>query len=124
MQRNLLRVASAFLIVIGLTACSTVARAVDAAPVVVVTHVDVAPPRVAEALALLKGYAGTTRKEPGNLEVELLRQTNGNHFTLVERWANLATHENHVASPATRGFHQRFDAMLGSPHDERLYREL
>jgi quinol monooxygenase YgiN len=91
-------------------------------PLTVVTHLDVARVSLDRALALFGNYVRTSRAEPGNVSVEVLRQVNvPNHFTLVEVWTNRATYDAHISAESTREFHRQLDPLLGSPHDERLF---
>jgi quinol monooxygenase YgiN len=94
------------------------------APVVAITHLDIVRTNLELAKTLLRDYVGTSQQSPGLEKIEILRQINGeNHFTLVEVWASQTAYAAHVSSPAVRNFHSRLDGMLGSPHDEQLYRE-
>jgi quinol monooxygenase YgiN len=92
--------------------------------VVVVTHLDIARTGLDRALGLFNHYAENAKHEPGNLQLDIYRQTNGNHFTLMEKWDNRADYEAHVNRATTREFHSQLDPLLGSPHDERVYREI
>jgi quinol monooxygenase YgiN len=94
------------------------------APVVAITHLDIVRANLELATTLLRGYAASSQQSPGLEKMEILRQINGeNHFTLIEVWASQTAYAAHVSSPAVRNFHNRLDGMLGSPHDEQLYRE-
>ena len=94
----------------------------NAIPVTVITHLDIARTGLDAAGALLRDYAAESRTERGNLQVEVLKQSNAtNHFTLVERWASRDTYETHVNGNTARTFHQQLDPLFGSPHDERVY---
>ncbi|CAG4887995.1 putative quinol monooxygenase [Paraburkholderia saeva] len=94
-------------------------------PVTVIAHLDVARTGLDRAVVLLDGYAATSRQQQGNLDVEILRQVSSpNHFTLVESWASRDAYEAHISSSAAREFHKQLDPLLGSPHDERLYRDV
>ena len=94
------------------------------APVIAITHLDIVRANLEFAKTLLRDYASTSQQSPGLEKMEILRQINGeNHFTLVEVWASQTAYAAHVSSPAVRNFHNRLDGMLGSPHDEQLYRE-
>lgn len=88
----------------------------------VVTHLDVARVGLDRALGLFDAYIRTSRAEPGNVDIEVLRQVSGpNHFTLVEVWASRAAYDAHISAASTREFHRQLDPLLGSPHDERLF---
>jgi quinol monooxygenase YgiN len=91
----------------------------------VVTHVDVVPPRAADAVALLTQLADSTRKDPGNARFEVLQQANRpNHFSVVEIWPNRKVFETHAMSPAALQFRNQLQPMAGALYDQRLYKIL
>jgi quinol monooxygenase YgiN len=91
----------------------------------VVTHVDVIPPRAADAVALLTKMAVTSRNDAGNGRLEILQQLNrSNHFSVVEIWPNRNIFENHAASPAIIAFRNELQPMTGALYDQRLYKVL
>lgn len=88
-----------------------------------VTHVDVIPPRAADAVTLLTKMAETSRNDPGNGRLEVLQQLNRpNHFSVVEIWPNRKIFENHAASPAIIAFRNELQPMTGALYDQRLYK--
>ncbi len=96
-----------------------------ATPVVVVTHLDIERRNLDPALALMRGYVATTRREPGLQHIELLAQVGvPNHFTVVETWADQAAYDAHTGSQPIRDFRNRIDPFLGSPYDDRLHTEV
>lgn len=89
----------------------------------VVTHVDVIPPRAADAVTLLTKMAETGRNEAGNGRLEVLQQLNRpNHLSVVEIWPNRKIFENHAASPAVIAFRNELQPMAGALYDQRLYK--
>ncbi len=89
----------------------------------VVTHVDVIPPRAADAATLLTKMAEASRNEPGNGRLEVLQQLNRpNHFSVVEIWPNRKIFESHAASPAIIAFRNELQPMAGALYDQRLYK--
>jgi quinol monooxygenase YgiN len=89
----------------------------------VVTHVDVIPPRAADAVTLLTKMAETSRNDAGNERLEVLQQLNRpNHFSVVEIWPNRKVFENHAASPAIITFRNELQPMAGALYDQRLYK--
>jgi quinol monooxygenase YgiN len=89
----------------------------------VVTHVDVIPPRAADAVTLLTKMAEASRSDPGNGRLEVLQQLNRpNHFSVVEIWPNRKVFENHAASPAIIAFRNELQPMAGALYDQRLYK--
>jgi quinol monooxygenase YgiN len=94
--------------------------------VYVVTHVDVIPPRTADALPLLTQMAEASRKDPGNGRLEVLQQLapRTNHFTVIEIWSNKRQIEAHQALARTVQFRESLQPALGALYDERLYKIL
>jgi quinol monooxygenase YgiN len=93
--------------------------------VVVVTHVDVIPPRKDDGVAAVKQLGDDSRKENGNQRFEVVQQTNrANHFTVVETWKSRRAFEAHTMAPHTRAFRDKLTPMSGALYDERLYRGL
>jgi quinol monooxygenase YgiN len=93
--------------------------------VVAATHVDVAPPNRDKTVTLLKGFADTVRKTPGNLRYDVLQQTaRTNHFTVVEVWKDQKSAEAHELATATKDYRKEVGAMLGALYDQRWYKAL
>lgn len=92
----------------------------------VVTHVDVLGPNgAAEAAKMLHEFAADSRKDPGSVRLEVLRDpVRLNHFTVVEVWRTRQDFESHLAAGHTRAFREKLQPMLGSPFDERLHKLL
>ena len=89
-----------------------------------VTHIDVIPPRLAEAPPLLTPMAEASRKDAGNGRFEVLQQLppRTNHFSFVEIWSNKRQLEAHQALPRTVQFRDKLQPLLGALYDERLYK--
>jgi quinol monooxygenase YgiN len=88
-----------------------------------VTHVDVIPPRAADAVTLLTKMAEMSRNDPSNGRLEVLQQLDRpNHFSVVEIWPNRQVFENHAASPAIIAFRNELQPMAGALYDQRLYK--
>lgn len=89
----------------------------------VITHVDIlGAAAAAEAAKLLQQFAADSRKDPGYVRFEVLREPSRlNHFTLVEIWQSRQDFETHLATSHTRTFREKIQPMLGSPFDERLH---
>lgn len=88
-----------------------------------ITHVDVIPPRTADAVALLTPMAAAGRKDAGNLrlEVQQFYAPRLNHFTVIETWRNKRALELHQMTPAMTQYREKIQPMLGALYDERLY---
>jgi quinol monooxygenase YgiN len=91
----------------------------------VVAHVDIATQdRSGVERALLK-FAAAARRIDGNLGFEVLQQTDRpNHFNLVSAWLGESPYRTFVASTPAREFRQAIGQFLGSPYDERLFRQV
>jgi quinol monooxygenase YgiN len=107
--------------------------AIDVAPlqpsadgtVYAITHVDVGPPNRDAGIAMLKGVAGPTRKENGNLAFDALQQTaRTNHFEVVEIWKDQKAEDAHEIDAATKEFRAKVQPLLGAHYDRRWYKPL
>jgi quinol monooxygenase YgiN len=88
----------------------------------VVTHVDVPPPSKDQTIAELKTLTDASRKDAGNLMFEVVQQSNRqNHFTVIEVWQDHKAFDAHAVAEHTRRFRTNLGAMLGAPHDDRVY---
>jgi quinol monooxygenase YgiN len=97
----------------------------DAADAVyVLTHVDVVPPRLEQAIDYLRTLAQASRNETGNLRFDVLVTARRNHMTLVEAWRSAAAQEAHAGAPHAKAFRNDIAPLLGALYDERLYRPL
>jgi quinol monooxygenase YgiN len=91
--------------------------------IVVVSHVDVPPPKKDDVIAALNPLADASRKGPGNLRFEVLQQTSRpNHFTVIEAWKDQQSYDAARVDGAQRQFREKLGPMLGALYDERLYR--
>jgi quinol monooxygenase YgiN len=91
----------------------------------VVTYVDVFPNFAADTARLLQQFASESRKDPGAVRFEVLRDVARlNHFSVVEVWESQKAFEGHLALDHTRRFREKIQPGLGSPFDERLYNNL
>src|SRR5579883_346474 len=107
--------------VLLLVALAAAAAAQSSPPVFyVVTHVDVPPPNIAKAVALLKRYASDTRKLPGLLRVDIQQEEAlPNHFAIVSVWKDKAAFELHQGTPETKHFRNELYPLLGARSEER-----
>ena len=91
--------------------------------VIVVSHVDVPPPRKDDCIAALNPLADASRKGAGNQRFEVQQQANRpNHFTVVEAWKDKKSYDGSRLGDAQRQFRDKLGPMLGALYDERLYR--
>lgn len=93
--------------------------------VVVVTHVDVPPPKKDECIAALKTLVADSRKDPGSVRFDVFQQGNRpNHFSVVEIWKNQSAYEAHITAEPTKKFRDQLTPMSGALYDERLYKAI
>ena len=91
----------------------------------VVTHVDVIPAGKDDCMAALKAMSGDTVNDAGNIRYEVLQQVNrGNHFTVVEAWADHKALDAHAMAAHTRAFRDKLAPIAGALYDERIYKAL
>jgi quinol monooxygenase YgiN len=92
---------------------------------VVITHVDVPPPRKDECIAALKTLVTDSRKEAGSVRFDVFQQGNRpNHFSVVEIWKNQSAYEAHITAEPTKKFRDQLTPMSGALYDERLYKAI
>ena len=90
--------------------------------VIVVSHVDVIPPKKDDAIAALNPLADGNRKAAGNQRYEVLQQTSRpNHFTVVEAWKDRKAYDADRSAETQRQFRDKLATMAGALYDERLY---
>jgi len=88
----------------------------------VIALVDLTPNFAAEGTKLLEAFAADSRKDPGAMRFEVLRQdSRPNHLAIVEVWRSKQAFDAHSASEHTKQFREKLHPMLGSPWDERLH---
>ena len=93
--------------------------------IIVVSHVDVPPPRKDECIAALNPLADASRKGGGNQRFEVVQQTNRpNHFTVIEAWKDRKAYDTSRSGDPQRQFRDKLGPMLGALYDERLYQTL
>jgi quinol monooxygenase YgiN len=101
-------------------------REASAGSFVVVTHVDVPPPRREETEVLLRRLAEQSRADNGAIRYDIFQQNapRTNHFTVFAVWSDEKAFESHELQPHTREFREGLGPKLGAPYDERFYRRL
>jgi quinol monooxygenase YgiN len=88
----------------------------------VITHVDVDPQFVDQALPVLETFVSDSASDPGVQTFALLSQSpTPNHFQLIEVFANRQAFDAHVSAPHTLEVRHELQAFIGAPYDERLY---
>jgi quinol monooxygenase YgiN len=88
----------------------------------VITHVDVDPQFVSQALPVLDTFVSESASDPGVQTFALLSQSpTPNHFQLIEVFANRQAFDAHVSAQHTVDFRNDLQPFIGAPYDERLY---
>jgi quinol monooxygenase YgiN len=109
----------------GMEIAGTPAGKNEPGAIVVVTHVDVPPPKKDECIAALKTLVADSRKEAGSVRFDVLQQGNRpNHFSVVEIWKNQRAYDSHITAAPTKRFRDQLTPMSGALYDERLYRAI
>lgn len=92
--------------------------------ILVMTHLDVGPPRFAMLQAALTPFVDASRRENGVSRFDLLQGVvpRTNHLTLIEAWSNEQTLDAHRRSAHSQKFREDFTPLAGSLHDDRIYR--
>jgi len=88
----------------------------------VITHVDIDPQFVGQALPALDTFVSDSASDPGVQTFALLSQAGTtNHFQLIEVFANQQAFDAHVSTQHTLDFRNDLQPFIGAPYDERLY---
>ena len=88
----------------------------------VITHVDIEPQSVAQALPVLDTFVSDSASDPGVQTFALLSQSGTtNHFQLIEVFAHRQAFDAHVSAQHTLDFRNDIQPFIGAPYDERLY---
>ena len=124
MYRSLYLLFSIALPVLGFALAGRAEEASETA-VYMVSYIEVMPSSQGEASALFRQYREASRKDGGNVRLEVLQQSGRpDHFALVEIWQDQQAREAHVMAAHTRQFREKFQPLSGSLYDERLYKAL
>ena len=90
--------------------------------VYVVTYFEAAAPAVAQAAALSRQFAETSRNEPGNAGFEALEEIGRpSRFATFEAWRDKAAFDAHRASAGATSFHDELQPTLVGPFETRLF---
>lgn len=117
-MRAMCRLTAGFAILAA--ACTNSVRAQNSATYAV-TYVEVMPNAAAEAAALLAPYRDASRKQDGNLRVDVLQEiARPNRFVIVEAWKDRAALEAHANSAETAKIRDGLKAIEDAPYDERI----
>jgi len=90
-----------------------------------VAYVDITPASRTAAIAALKQYRDSSRKDEGFQRIEFFEQAaRPAHFCIIETWAGSKDLDAHAASANAKEFRTRIDSMRVSDYDQRPYRPL
>jgi quinol monooxygenase YgiN len=96
------------------------ARAQDSA-VYIATYIEVTPNAVDSAAALLERYRDASRKERGNLRLDVLHEIGRPaRFAILEVWKDKAALESYEKAESTLHFREKLKAIQTAPPDERV----
>jgi len=105
---------------IASSAAAPAARADDANTAYVVTYFETAPADSGKARSLLRQFAQASRKESGNLRIEVLQRIGQpDQFVILEAWLDKDAHAAHTAGRNTAQFREKLKLLLRGPYDER-----
>lgn len=90
-----------------------------------VTYVEVMPSSKAVAVAVLKQYRDTSRKDEGFVRLEIFEQIGQpGHFSIVETWADQKSFDAHRMAAHTTQMLSKLESIRISDYDQRPYRTL
>ena len=124
MYRSLYLLCTLALPVLGLAYAARADEASDAA-VYTVSYIEVMPASQGETIALLRQYREASRKEEGNVWLEVLQQHGRpDHFALLETWQDQKALDTHGMATHTVQLREKLQPLRVSPFDERLHKGL
>jgi len=104
----------------GVTAGSAMAGGPNG--VVVVTHLDIIPTFVDQAVPVLNEFVQNSRNDPGVVVFKMISWTpTTNHFQLIEVFENERAFEAHASAAHTIAFRRDIQQFIGAPYDDRVY---
>ena len=91
-------------------------------PVYIATYVEVVPTAANEGAALLKEYRDASRKDAGNLRMELAQEIGRpSRFAILAIWADQKAYEAHGKTAHSGQLRDRLKAVNAAPNDERVH---
>jgi len=111
-------------VMVGLVMLATLpagdARAQGAEAFYVVTYIEVMPSSARQAATMLREYGDASRRQDGNLRLELLQRTDRpSHFVVLAAWKDQKAFDAHAAAASTKQFRDKLAPHLSSGYDER-----
>jgi quinol monooxygenase YgiN len=107
--------------VLAFTATSIAAQQTTpvAGPLYVVVRIEVLPGNDITAVPLLKQYVLETRRVPGGMRTELLKETRGPVYTIIEVWRDAAAYQSSLATASMVRLRSRIRTLIGAELDVR-----
>jgi quinol monooxygenase YgiN len=88
-------------------------------------NIDIMPDHLADGMMVLKDYLAEAKSDRTLESIQLSQRLDApNHFMLDQRMADKSRYDAHVQAAYVRKFRERLFPSLGSPWDERLYRDV
>jgi quinol monooxygenase YgiN len=88
-----------------------------------VSYVDLIPASRGPAVAALKQYRDSSRKDDGYVRVEFFEQIGRpGHFAVLETWTDQKASDAHGTAPHTQEFLNTLQPLRSSGYDQRPYR--
>lgn len=117
---------AAGLLMAGLLSLGQTAIAQDAAqPVYIVTYVEVAPSKAAEARKLFLAYSKEARKASGAVQIDALQRiSDPGQFALIEQWQSQAAKQAFAATDPVTKFRSALNPLQSAAYDERIHAAL
>ncbi|HZP79009.1 MAG TPA: antibiotic biosynthesis monooxygenase [Pseudolabrys sp.] len=113
----MLRLMSAAAAALLLVSAGSIASAQEA---YVVSYAEANPANVGMARAALRQYRNASRKEDGNVRVEILQNIfRPQQFAVLEAWKDDKARETHAAAASAKALHEHLSSVLTAPYDER-----
>jgi quinol monooxygenase YgiN len=109
---------------LALLAClfSWPAMAGERGVITVVTHIDVIPTFLDQAVPVLQNFASDSKSDPGVMRFDLITWApTTNHFQLIQIYSSLEAFNRHVQAAHTVAFRSAVQPFIGAPYDERVY---
>ena len=89
--------------------------------VYVATYIDVQPNETGQAVALIKTYRDSSRREPGNTSSDAFQEVGRtNRFILIETWKDQSSFETHDKAQPTSRLRSELKPLQRSPYDQRV----
>ena len=90
--------------------------------VYVVTYVEVLPAAVKEAAPLLRQYRDASRKDSGNLRMELVQETaRPTRFVMLTIWPDQNAFDASGKGAPAAAFREKLKTIQAAPYDERVH---